>query len=127
MTQIKLDHKFDADRKRHYMNNVLTVLHCHHYATLFTQLALDARELVDGTQILKDSVEDVFFEVLSDYYKKNGITGSKERLEAASQMFTAIGMGKMAIISGDASGGQIDMPQAYVDESCLKKWLKHMK
>ncbi len=125
MSDFKLDHKFDAKRKRHYLNNVLTVLHCHHYATLFTQLALDAKELVDGTQILKQSVEDVFFNVLSDYFKKNGITDPQKRLEIASQMFSTIGMGKMVVVSGEVNGGDIDMPHPYIDEGWLKKWGKH--
>jgi predicted hydrocarbon binding protein len=122
MTQLKLDHKFDASRKRHYLNNVLTVLHCHHYATLFTQLALDAKELVDGTQILNESAEDVFFQVLSDYYSSNGISGTKERMDVAAQMFVALGMGKMDIVSADEKGGEVDMPFAYLDEGWLKKW-----
>jgi len=125
MAELKIERKFDANRKRHYLNDSLTVLHCHHYATLFTQLALDAKELVDGTQILKESVEDVFFNVLSDYYKKNGITDTNERLNIAAQMFSAIGMGKMDIVSGDDNGGEVDMPIAYVDEGWVKKWGKH--
>lgn len=122
MAELKTEHKFDPNRKRHYLNNFLTVLHCHHYATLFTQLALDAKDLVDGTQILKESVEDVFFEVLSDYYKKNGVTDTKERMNIASQMFSAVGMGKMDIVSGENNGGEIDMPLTYVDEGWVKKW-----
>jgi predicted hydrocarbon binding protein len=124
MAELKNEHKFDSKRKRHYLNNFLTVLHCHHYATLFTQLALDAKDLVDGTQILKETTEDVFFEVLSDYYKKNGITDTKERMDIASQMFSAVGMGKMDIVSGDDNGGEIEMPLAYVDEGWIKKWGK---
>ena len=125
MVQLKLEHKFDANRKRHYLNNVLTVLHCHHYATLFTQLALDAKELVDGTKILKESAEDVFFEVLTDYFRENGIAGTTDRLDLAVQMFSAIGMGKMDIVSGEENGGEVDMPFAYVDEGWLKKWGKY--
>ena len=125
MADLKLERKFDIKRKRHYLNNNLTVLHCHHYATLFTQLALDARDLVDGTRILKESIEDVFFEVLSNYYKENGITAHKDRWDIAFQMFSAVGMGKMGLVSGDIHGGEIDMPHAYVDEGWVKKWGKY--
>lgn len=125
MTELKLDHKFDANRKRHYINNALTVLHCHHYATLFTQLALDARELVDGTQILKQTTEDIFFKLLSDYYKNNGVADPQKRLEIAVQMFSTIGMGKMAVVSGDVNGGAVDIPHPHVDEGWLKKWGQH--
>jgi predicted hydrocarbon binding protein len=122
MAELKLTHTFDAKRRRHYLNDGLVVLHCHHYATLFTQLALDAKDLVDGTQILKEVTEDVFNGVLSDYYKKSGITDSKERLDIASQMFSAIGMGQMIILSGDETGGEIDIPHPYLDKGWLKKW-----
>jgi predicted hydrocarbon binding protein len=122
MAQLKLEHKFDSSKKRHYLNNILTVMHCHHYATLFTQLALDARELVDGTQILRESAEDVFFGVLSDYYSNNGISDSKERMDIAAQLFLAMGMGRMDILSGDESGGEVAMPFSYVDDGWLKKW-----
>ena len=125
MAELKIEHKFDPDRERHYLNNFLTVLHCHHYATLFTQLAQDAKELVDGTKILKESAEDVFFEVLADYYRRNRVTDTKERMNIASQMFSKVGMGKMDIVSGDDNGGEIDMPIAYVDEGWVKKWGKY--
>lgn len=125
MSELKLQHKFDSDRKRHYLNDQLTVLHCHHYATLFTQLALDAKELVDGPRILRETVEDVFYEVLSNYFKNNGVTDPKDRMDIAVQMFSAIGMGKMAVVSGDTGGGEIEMPHPHVDEGWLKKWGKY--
>jgi hypothetical protein len=124
MPELKLEHKFDAKRKRHYLNDKLSVLHCHHYATLFTQLALDAKDLADGTQILKDTAEDIFCEVLSDYYKKNGITDTNDRLDIAAQMVSATGMGQIVIASGDENGGEIDMPHTHLDSGWLKKWGK---
>lgn len=124
MSELKLDHKFDPQRKRHYLNNQLTVLHCHHYATLFTQLGLDAKEIVDGTRILKESIEDVFNEVLKKYYQQNNVTDTSDRVEIARKMFSAIGMGKMEVVSYDESGGEIEMPFSYVDEGWLKKWGK---
>lgn len=125
MAELKLKHKFDPNRKRHYLNNQLTVLHCHHYATLFTQLGLDSKEIVDGTRILKESIEDVFYEVLASYYKENNITDTPDRVDIAVQMFSAVGMGKMSVVSNAESGGEIEMPHAYVDEGWLKKWGKY--
>jgi hypothetical protein len=124
MAELKFERKFDTTRKRHYLNDILTVMHCHHYATLFTQLALDAKDLVNGTRILKESAEDVFFEVLSQYYKKNGISDIQERLNIAMQMFFQMGMGKMDVASADDNGGEINMLSAYVDEGWVKKWGK---
>jgi len=125
MAELKIEHRFDSNCNRHYLNDVLTVLHCHHYAILYTQLALDAKDLVDGTQILKESAEDVFFDVLSNYYQQNGITDTQEKIDLAVQMFSKIGLGKMDIVSNSENGGEIDMPLAYVDEGWLKKWGKY--
>jgi predicted hydrocarbon binding protein len=125
MSELKLQKRFDPKRKRHYLNDQLTVLHCHHYATLFTQLGLDAKDLVDGTSILKETTEDVFNEVLSVYYKNNNITDPSDRIDIARQMFSAVGMGKMEVVSSDENGGEIEMPVAYVDEGWIKKWGKY--
>ena len=125
MAELKIEQKFDPDRMRHYLNDQLTVLHCHHYATLYTQLALDAKELVDGTRILQETVEDVFYDILTGYFKTNGITDANDRLDIAGQLFSAVGMGKMAVVSGDVGGGEIEMPHPYVDEGWLKKWGKY--
>ena len=66
-TVLKIDHKFDPISKRHYLNDIQSVYHCHHYTSLYTQLAIDAKE----TELLALSAEESFFEVLSTYYKKN--------------------------------------------------------
>jgi len=125
MAELKLKHTFDPKRRRHYLNDQLSVLHCHHYATLFTQLGLDAKDIVDGTRILKESTEDVFYEALASYFKKNNIIGAADRVDIAVQMFSAVGMGKMKVVSNAESGGEIEMPHAYVDEGWLKKWGKN--
>jgi len=124
VAQFKLDHRFDAERCRHYLNNIVTVLHCHHYATLFTQLAIDAKELVDGTRILKETAEDIFFKMLSDYFKQNAVADPKERLDLAVQLYSICGLGKMAVTAANENGGTVQMPYAHVDEGWLKKWGK---
>jgi len=125
MAELKLTHNFNAESKRHFLNNQLTVLHCHHYATLFTQLSLDAKDIVDGTRILLESTEDVFYNVLTSYYKENSISDTSDRMEIAVQMFSAIGMGTMVVAASDTKGGEITMPYTYVDEGWLKKWGKN--
>jgi hypothetical protein len=124
MADLKMERRFDPKRYRHYLNDHLTVLHCHHYATLFTQLALDAKDIVDGTEVLQQTAEDVFHGVLSDYYKKQGVNDNNERMALAVDMFSALGLGKMNAASFDENGGQVDMPFPYVDEGWLKKWGK---
>ena len=124
MADLQMERRFDPTRYRHYLNDHLTVLHCHHYATLFTQLALDAKDIVDGTEVLKQTAEDVFHGVLSDYFKKHGISDSGERMAVAVDMFSALGMGKMNASSFTENGGRIDMPVPYLDEGWMKKWGK---
>jgi len=86
MATLKLTHRFDADRCRHYIGDLVSVLHCHHYATLFTQLGIDAKDLVDGTKILKEVTEDVAHGVLTKYYSQNGVSDPQERLEIGQQL-----------------------------------------
>lgn len=125
MPEFKIDKRFDEEKKRHYVNDFLIVLHCHHYATLFTQLALDARDLVNGTEILFKTTESVFSEVLEEYFKKNSITDEKEKISIAIDMFSKIGMGKIEKAEINDKGGEIVMSFAYVDEGWLKKWGKY--
>jgi hypothetical protein len=61
------ERRFDSKRMRHYINNELSVLHCHHYASLFSQLADDAK-LLHGDKLLKQASEESFYPVLVDYY-----------------------------------------------------------
>ena len=124
MPNIKLEHKFDPIKYRHYLNNNLTVLHCHHYATLFTQLAIDAKDIVDGTRILIETAEDVFYKLLSDYYVMYNCTEVTDKIEIAVKMFSAIGMGKMNLISVNETNAEIELPFAYLDEGWMQKWGK---
>ena len=125
MAGLKLDHKFDPSRKRHYLNGQLSVLHCHHYATLFTQLGIDSKDIVDGPRILQETVEDVFYEVLAGYYKDNNVTDPKDRVDIACQMYAAVGLGKINPGSVEENGGELEMPHAHVDEGWVKKWGKY--
>lgn len=122
MANLVIEHTFDPVRSRHYLNGQLAVLHCHHYATLFTQLANDARDIVDGTRILRESSEDIFFRMLSDYFKKHGISDAAERIDIGRQLFSALGLGLMEVSSSGNKGGEVVMKHAHIDEGWLKKW-----
>jgi len=124
MAALKLTHRFDAESCRHYIGDQVSVLHCHHYATLFTQLAIDAKDLVDGTKILMEVTEDVVYDVLSKYFAQNGIGAIAERLEIGQQLFSFYGLGKLAIVSPASDGGTVEMSAAHVDEGWMKKWGK---
>ena len=66
------DHQFDKETCRHSLNDFQTVLHCHHYMTLTTQMAEDA-EFINGTDVLISTMEDTIFKVLNQYFTKNNI------------------------------------------------------
>lgn len=124
MAALKLTHRFDADSCRHYIGDLVSVLHCHHYATLFTQLAIDSRDLVDGIRILREVTEDVVHGVLKGYFAQNGIADAAERLALGQQLFSFYGMGKMSLVAPGAGGGTVEMGTAHVDEGWKKKWGK---
>jgi len=124
MATLKLTHRFDADRCRHYIGDQVSVLHCHHYATLFTQLAIDAKDLVDGTKILKEVTEDIVHGVLTKYYTQNSINDPQERLDIGQQLYSFYGLGKMALVSPGAGGGTVEMGTTHVDGGWIKKWGK---
>lgn len=122
MSELKINYKFDTQKHRHYMNEEHFVLHCHHYATLVTQLAIDAEELVKGTGILEKSSEESFYKFLSDYFAKNGVSDPAERVEIGCKMFAELGLGKLEAASAGESGGEILMRHSHVDEGWVKKW-----
>ena len=62
--EFKADLVFNPVNNRHYFNGWGAVLHCHHYATLVTQLALYADQF-DGENILKQVSEDIFYSFLN--------------------------------------------------------------
>ncbi len=120
-TILELDHRFDAKSNRHYLNGHLSVLHCHHFATLYTQLAMDAKE----TDLLAKVAEETFYDVLSGYFKKHNLTSVEDRIEIGCQYYSAVGMGKMEVkFLGDDSG-EVVLPNTHVDEGWIKKWGKY--
>jgi hypothetical protein len=121
---VELKHEFDAARCRHYLNDQLSVLHCHHYATLYTQLAMDA-EFIDAKIILAQSAEDTFFDMLSGYYQAHSGLTPDEKLEVGCQYYAAIGLGQMKVLSAGETSGEIVLEHSHLDEGWIKKWDKY--
>lgn len=122
-TTLVLDHKFDPQRKRHYLNDKLSVLHCHHYSTLYTQLALDAGE----TGLLSDVSEDTFHDALKSYFAKHEVKDPYDRLDLACQYYAAVGLGKMKVDFLGDDAGQVTVAHSHVDEGWKKKWGEYDK
>lgn len=117
---IIFNQRFDTRRNFQYVNDEPSVLHCHHYATLFTKLAIDKKDL-QGPQLLSDSMEDSIFLVLKKYFIRNEITSTDLKIEAAEDYFSKMGMGKVSI-QYDKNNGSARMTKSHIDEGWIKKW-----
>jgi hypothetical protein len=120
-TQFEVTHKFDRQRCRHYFNKELTVLHCHHYAALYTRLAEDA-EIFDGKKLLTDSAEHTFFKILQKYMVENGINELEDKIKIAEAYWAYVGMGSLKIIKAGESSGYVEMKRSHIDEGRIKKF-----
>jgi predicted hydrocarbon binding protein len=123
--QFKADQVFDPKKARQYINDEASVFHCHHYATLFSQLADDAK-LLRGATLLAESAEESFYPVLVKYFKENSINVMEDRIAITEQYCSFIGLGKVKIII-DKDKGSAEMPFSHVDEGWIKKWSKRDK
>lgn len=120
-TELELKHEFDPLRSRHYLNGALTVLHCHHFATLYSQLADDA-EIVDGKKLLFESSEEVFHGVLANYFRKHGIETEADRVTIAEEYYAAMGLGLLKIVGLGKYSGYAELLHSHLDEGWIKKW-----
>ncbi len=117
--EIKYNHTFDAKTKRHYVNGLQSVLHCHHYMTLYLQLALDANE----TELLKDCARDSFRQILDNYSVGNPEIGTiKEKIEIGCQYYALLGLGKMVVKFLGSESGEVELLSSHTDEGWKRKW-----
>ncbi len=119
--ELVLDHVFDRKTNRHYLNGMLSVFHCHHYATLYTQLAMDAEE----TELLIDTSEDVFFDMLKNYFETHDVDSITKRIDFACEYYAALGLGKMNVSYAGDDSGQVEITASHLDQGWIKKWGKH--
>lgn len=113
--------KYDPARCRHYVNGETTVLHCHHYASLYTQLADDAT-IFDGRAILRETSEHTFFEALDECMKRSDAKSQQDRIAIVEDYWAFCGMGKLSIARCDPGGGEASMSRSHIDEGWIKKW-----
>lgn len=120
---LDVQHTFDDKTYRHYLNGINVVLHCHHYMSLTTKLALDFDE-IGGTRILFEAAEDSIRPILDDYIRNHSISSHADRLNAGAEFYGLMGMGMMDI-SGSPEGGTVILHKSHVDQGWLKKWGPH--
>ncbi len=117
----EIDHHFDPKTTRHYNNGTVTVLHCHHFITLYSQLADDA-EMVDGKGLLCKAAELSFYEVLKSYFEKHGVTKLMERVALVEEYWKICGMGLLHFENVGEVSASAEMAHSHVDEGWIKKW-----
>jgi hypothetical protein len=120
-----INHTFDSNTYRHFINGHGFVLHCHHYMGLTSKLAEDFAA-IGGPKVLRESAEDSIRPVLDSYFKEHGISDPAQRLAVGAEYYAFMGMGLMEA-KGDASGGEVILAHCHVDEGWIKKWGKHDK
>lgn len=124
---LKFKHEFNPETFRHLQNGKTTVMHCHHYASLFSQLAEDASDLFDGTSMLYAAAEESFYSALNKYFEEKNIQETSDRVQIAEKYWTYVGMGKLAITEYSPDSGISEMPFSHIDEAWIKKFGKHDK
>ncbi len=125
-TELVLDHVFDPSTSRHYLNGQLSVLHCHHYSALYSQLAEDI-SFLDGRKLLSDVAGETFYKCLDEYYRGHGIQAFKDKVTIAEQYYAAIGLGSMKTIYVGPDSAEVELKHSHVDEGWIKKWGTHDK
>lgn len=120
---LKIAQHVDPKTLRMYVNDTFTVYHCHHYTTLFTQLAEDAKEL-KGSTLMVETAEFTFHAVLTKYFADNGISDPTDRASIAEQYFSFVGLGEVKV---SVKEGSAEMAHSHVDEGWISKWGKRTK
>lgn len=115
------DRVFDPELCRHYDNNVPSVLHCHHYASLYTQLADDAEQF-NGRALLRRAAELAFLPVLQQYFAKHEIDDRGERVAMAEEYWRSMGFGTLKFDWVGELSSAAHMDHSHVDEGWIKKW-----
>lgn len=114
-------HRFDRRSCRHTLDGTTAVLHCHHFATLYSQLADDA-EFADGRALLRRSTEIAFHPVLTRLLADRSLTLLEDRVAAVEEYFRFCGLGTLALEQLGAISCVARMDHSHVDEGWIRKW-----
>lgn len=122
---LNLEFTFDEETYRHYLNGIMTVLHCHHYLCLTTKMAEDFDD-IGGTRILCETAEDTIIPFFHRYYNDNNVVKIEDKLLVGAEYYSVMGMGKMQIQASN-DGGTVTLSHSHVDQGWVKKWGVHDK
>lgn len=122
--EIKYEHYVEPKTNRHFINGIPSVLHCHHYTALYTQLAIDAGE----TELLKECARESFRKMLNHYYDNNPqINTIESKIDLGCQYYSLVGLGKMQVNYLGDEGGEVQLSSSHTDNGWIKKWGKYDK
>lgn len=121
-----IDHEFDRRTCRHKINGFDSVLHCHHYATLYCQLADDAEQF-HGRELLQRSSELAFLDVLTSYFAEHKVTGLGDRIALAEEYWRISGWGTLTFDHVGELSAAAHMDHSHVDQGWIKKWGQRAK
>lgn len=120
------DHVFNPENCRHYDNGVPSVLHCHHYACLYCQLADDAEQF-NGRALLRRASELAFYPVLKKYFEEHDVTDCGDRASLAEEYWRSMGFGTLTFDWVGELSSAAHMDHSHVDEGWIKKWGNRQK
>jgi hypothetical protein len=120
---LKKEFTFDEKTYRHSTNGFVTVMHCHHYMSLLSKLAIEFDD-IGGVRVLCESAEDSIRPMIDDYCMKNNVASFEDKLDVGRQYYSVMGMGLMKV-SGDKYQGEVTLTRSHVDQGWMKKWGNH--
>jgi len=120
-TELCIERKFDPVRCRHSVNGETYVLHCHHYATLYTRLAEDCA-MLDGKKLLREVAEDTVYHTLENYFTGHAVASVAERISIGEQYYSFMGLGQMQVVCVGPDSGEVDLIHSHMDLGWSKKW-----
>ena len=118
-----IDQRFDSKACRHTINGQMHVLHCHHYATLYCQLADDAK-MFDGKTLLRKAAEISFVPMLKRLMEDAGVSSISEKVTIVEDYWRFSGMGLLTMERVGGMSASAVMTRSHVDEGWIKKWGK---
>ncbi len=114
----------DSSSRRSFMDDEHFVLHCHHYSSLFTQLAIDAKSL-NGIELFVNASEETFYSVFKDYMERNNVQDREMRIKIVEDYFRYVGLGLLTLTIDDNGSATAVMKYSHLDEAWLSKWEKN--
>ena len=117
--EVEYNHQFDPSSKRHRINGIQSVLHCHHYTSLYTQLAIDA----DETALLTACAREAFRDMLRSYFAGHTeIDTLSQKVDIGCQYYALLGLGKMRVNCLGDDSGEVELLSSHTDAGWMKKW-----